>query len=130
VNKTLFYDSIFYLPSYPIQDICLNYTNNCLGYISKVLNNTLNINLNPICSDTKNGLFLHPSTIQRIEILLLRNISVDFQSTPNNMMNSSDSTYRTVCPEGFVLPDTPESDRNAYVMGMYVYMYIYVYKYV
>jgi hypothetical protein len=128
VSRTLFYDSIFHLPSYPIKDVCLNYTQDCQGFITQMFNNTSNI-LNPKCSDTRNGLFLYPTKMQTIETLVLKNISVNFQTSPNTMMNSSDSHYKPACPEGFVVPDTPDSDRNKYISGMsFFYMLIYDFR--
>jgi hypothetical protein len=99
-----FYKSVFYLPSYPEKQICVDYEKNCDLYI----HNLLEINtIEPNCSTIKNNVILYPTEDQTVVTLDIDNITVNLQTRPNTMefkgSKSSVVEYQTICPEGCVV---------------------------
>jgi hypothetical protein len=65
--------------------------------------------------------YLYPSNSY-----IYHQMTLDFQTSPNMMTETTDNGYKPICPEGYVYPDTPDSDRNQYIPGIYIYVYMYI----
>jgi len=122
VNISAVLDLNLHVPGYPQKQICQNYGMYCEDFITNKFellpSPGLALELVPKCDKMENSISLYPLAKQTVLMLSIVNVSVIFESTPNMMTNSSDSgIYETVCPQGYVVPDTPESARNRYVLG-------------
>jgi hypothetical protein len=116
VNVTALYSTPFYLPSYPSIRVCQDYNNTCAGFITLVGKDVPQ--LVPNCSKVVDGVMQYPNKTQTIVSLpLTPSFIVPFTTTPNEMANSRDDGYKPVCPEGFVVPDDPSSERNNMIPG-------------
>jgi hypothetical protein len=77
----------------------------------------------PQCDAIISNISLYPSNTQTVlTVPITSTYGENFQSPPNMMAESTDNGYKPVCPEGYVYPDTPDSDRNQYIPGIYIYM--------
>jgi hypothetical protein len=73
--------------------------------------------LEPKCDSVQNNISLYPIDKQTVLVLSIVNSTVNFQSRPYTMIDSSDIGYMTLCPQGYVVPDTPDAITNTYVPG-------------
>jgi hypothetical protein len=122
VNISAVLDLNIHIPGYPEKQICQNYGIYCQDFITNknelIPIAGLALKLVLKCDGVENSISLYPLDKQTVLVMLIANVSVHFESTPNMMANSSDSgIYETVCPQGYVVPDTPDSARNVYMLG-------------
>jgi hypothetical protein len=77
----------------------------------------------PQCDAIVRNISLYPSNTQIVlTVPITSTYGENFQSPPNMMSESTDNGYKPICPDGYVYPDTPDSDRNQYIPGIYIYM--------
>lgn len=110
-----------YMPSYPSRDVCLGYQDSCASFIAV----SGQAALVPNCSKTTttNGVTTEnfPTSRQTIftfPVALSSSMTIDvaFQTEPDDMSTAT-SSFKTACPDGFVVPDEPEDDRIVWIDG-------------
>lgn len=107
-------DYSFALPSYPHENICTEYQTQCGEFIASAGISALV----PNCSAKSSGILSYPSSNQTITSLMFMNMfDIHFTTAPNMMEASSDSTYETKCPHGFVVPDEPDDPLVSWITG-------------
>jgi hypothetical protein len=98
VNISAYLQSVFYLPSYPTTQVCLDYLNSCGAFI-----NASNVPaLVPHCLATVNGVNQYPSVNQTItSVDLSPGLTIKYTTAPNKMSAASDQGYQPICPDGY-----------------------------
>lgn len=98
VNVSAYLKHTFYLPSYPSRQVCVDYRDSCGLFI----NASGLPSLIPKCDSIIRGIEQYPTTTQTISALPLSpTLVVKFQTQPNAMRSADDSSYSTMCPEGY-----------------------------
>lgn len=99
VNVSAFLKSTFYLPSYPTNQVCQDYANNCGAFI----NISEVASLIPRCGAIVNGIIQYPLVNQTITSVALSPVLVvKYTTAPNQMSTASESGYQAICPDGCV----------------------------
>jgi hypothetical protein len=116
----------FYMPSYPHQDVCLEYQQNCGSFAAIAGVSALVANCSALAS-AGTQIKQFPSVNQTIDTLSLSvkvggisaTVSMKFQTSPNTMTDATDAStgYTTQCPYGSVVPDDPSHPRVTWVTG-------------
>lgn len=98
VNMSAYLRTTFYLPSYPTNQVCLDYLNFCGTFI-----NASNVAaLVPRCLSSVNGISQFPSTNQTItSVDLSPGLTIKYTTAPNKMSSASDGGYKPICPDGY-----------------------------
>ena len=102
--------SEFYVPSYPSQDICVDYYDKCGAYL-EVFNKTSSVlgkyvnNVTSFCEAVNQfGVRLFPSTTQTVYTVtgnISNDLSLLIQTAPSKYLEAKDlSNFTTVCPTG------------------------------
>jgi len=111
-------DYSFYLPSYPHQDVCVEYATACQQFIAIANMDSLT----PNCNKSKGGVLSYPSYNQTVSSLTTKlmgqTLNIKFITPPNTMTASTFKTdyYNTKCPDGTVVPNKKDP-RTKWVPG-------------
>jgi hypothetical protein len=123
INVSEILEDIFYLPSYPHQDICINYFDKCENYMKEFDISAYQPELcNIVDHDGVRGFPIGNQTVLRMELFLniTTNIStpISFATSPNRLLYATDVFgYEPQCPRGFVDPDNRLDPDNDMVSG-------------
>eukprot|EP01038_Epipyxis_sp_PR26KG_P008373 gene8373-11329_t len=101
-----------YIPSYPRQDICTSYNEQCSYLISLVPATAMN------CSKQTAGVKSYPTTTQTIVSLDLGYYVINMQSPPFSLDNITTlPTIASQCPYGLAIPDDPTKPGVQWIVG-------------
>lgn len=107
----------FSLPSYPSQDICLEYESTCAEFIAISGLSSLVPNCSSVSSASGTSVHSFPTTNQSVASLTLMGYPISFSTSPNKMASSQDAIYSTRCPSGYVVPDEPDDPLIDWIPG-------------
>lgn len=113
-NRIAIQSYYFELPSYPSQDVCLDYQSKCSGFIAKANNSALVPSCDAMISPS---IAKFPSVNQTISAVVVGRASVHFTTPPNSMSTAVDGSYETKCPGEFVVPDDPSDPAVRWITG-------------
>eukprot|EP00595_Chromulina_sp_UTEXLB2642_P001367 CAMPEP_0196761414 /NCGR_PEP_ID=MMETSP1095-20130614/650_1 /TAXON_ID=96789 ORGANISM="Chromulina nebulosa, Strain UTEXLB2642" /NCGR_SAMPLE_ID=MMETSP1095 /ASSEMBLY_ACC=CAM_ASM_000446 /LENGTH=183 /DNA_ID=CAMNT_0042110947 /DNA_START=834 /DNA_END=1382 /DNA_ORIENTATION=+ len=111
VNTTALKTFNFYLPSYPSQQVCEDYSSKCGGFIQLSGLEALV----PKCSSKTSSISNYPNSTQTIITLPIEGFEVALTTDPNELEDSNNNEYEPKCPTGFVIPDDPDNSLVRYV---------------
>ena len=123
IVPTQFLSTIIDVPMFPDVVICENYLNICQNFIRIAKNSALSVK----CNETTviNGIVVRKfpamsQVVANFDITVgATNLIVPFNSPPYNITDnvSNGSTFASLCPTGFVIPEVPNDSRNVYIDG-------------
>jgi len=115
VNVSSLLSSAFYLPSYPAQDVCTQYENECWSFIDVAKKDGLVARCDGV---TSTGALMFPTQTQIIKTATILSHSIAFTTNPNTMSTATNTEdYDTNCPQGFVSPTDQTDTDNSFVSG-------------
>jgi len=111
LNLTALNSFNFYLPSYPSQQVCEDYSSKCGKFIELIGLEALV----PNCSSMSSSISKYPNSTQTIITFPLQGSKVPLTTDPNELDSVNDNDYEPSCPTGFVIPDDPDDSAVNYV---------------
>ena len=127
-NISLF-SSTLYLPRYPSQSVCLDYSAKCASLID--------VAQQPALFPECNASVPHSATVKKFPtfsqvvdtvnlpltpfdtLLPLRSVTITLRSDPNNFTQANDPGYRTICPEGLYVRTCALTQKSQPVTSLY-----------
>ena len=123
-NISLF-SSTLYLPRYPSQSVCLDYSAKCASLID--------VAQQPALFPECNASVPHSAAVKKFPtfsqvvdtvnlpltpfdtLLPLRSVTITLRSDPNNFTQANDPGYRTICPEGLYVRTCAVTQKSQHV---------------